>query len=302
MKNQQWRRDPLSYGFMQEIQSRYSDIDVQRHVNNVSVYGMHAEAGMRFQLHLLGDDAWETAEHVMHPTHAETNYLGITHYPGPLQCGVRLLAVDEYECTLATGLFQSGTCVSIQEQRLAVWHEGRQQPLPEAVRTALLAHQARQETPVSWSNDRRPVHVPEIDTFPSVSAEVPPRFSDFDADRCTSAKALMRYTEQARSVGMTSAFAHVAYDRFSGQIGNLVARIGIDIVARRAARGNMRWAVGVSHVGNASITLRTGVFDKRGCMAVGDNVLVFINRRDGRPTSLPHELRDYFREPGRLMA
>lgn len=297
MKNQAWRRDPRSYDFFQENLPRYADIDNQRHVNNVAVFGIHAEACMRFQLHVLGEDAWQSAKRILHPVHAETNFLQVAHYLEPVQCGVRLIDVNQHDCTLATGLFQSGACVGIHEQRLVQWSAGQPQPMRDEVRLSFLACQNRLKTMASPSIARRSGAVPDLTAY-SVSSTLAPRFSDFDVDGCTSTLALTRYAAQARGLALGSIFNHPAFAATSGSIGMRVGRTTSDIVTHRRVQGDMRLSARVAHVGNSSLTLRTGLFDQMGCMAVGDTVMVFVRFHDGRPTPMPQDLRDHLVEHG----
>ena len=292
MRNQLWRSDLQSYGFVQEMQPRYADIDTERHVNNVAVQGLHAEACIRFQLQLMAEHGGQAIDRLLHPVNIDTDFLRITHYQSPVQCGVRLLDVNEQSCTFALGLFQFGVCVGTQNQRVALRQAGRHPVLPDKVRMALLAHQAGQAvvatSPIADRSD-----IPfDIAAYPFISS-LTPRFIDLDADGCTSTMALLAYAEQARSQLLVAALDAVAIDVRRGQIGMLVARTSIEMQDHRASQGAIRLAAGVARLGNSSFTMQVAAFDQQGCLATGESVIVFIRREDGKPIPLPEALRDY---------
>lgn len=295
MKNQQWRRELRSYGFVHTIHSRYADIDTLRHVNNIAVHGMHAEACMRFQLLLLGETAWQSAASIPHPVQVETDFLQITHYRSPVQCGVRLIEVSERECILASGLFQDGVCVGIQEQRVVLPDAGRAIPFLDAARLSLSAHGSVQHAPAPLSTASRSRVAPDIGAYPFVF-RLTVRILDLDADQCYSTLALLRYAEQARLQIQFPALDHAGIELERGEVGTILARTGMHILRRRAAQGEIRLATGVSRMGKSSFALRVAVFDQQGCVADSEAILVCIRHADGRSTQIPQKLRDYLVE------
>lgn len=299
MKDQPWRRELQSYDFLHQMQPRFADIDTERHVNNVALHGLHAEACVRYQLQLLGEPAWHPAACILHPVQVETVFLQIAHYQNPIQCGVRMTEVDEHGCTLSSALFQHGVCVGIQEQRIALWRAGRTLPLPIAVRTSLLEHKTGPEAALAASIESRSAIAADIGAYPLVSA-LTTRSEDLDAEACTGTLALLSYAQQARTQLVFTALDHAAIDLNRGPLGLLVARTGIDILGRRAAQGEVRLAAAAFRQGSSSFALRSAVFDRQGCLAVSESVMVLIRRDDGKATPLPQKLRDYFSGPAEL--
>ena len=135
MRSKPWRREQRFYAFTTELSTRYADMDTERHVNNVAVLTLHAEARSRLHLALFGRDAWLAQTRAVRTAALQTDFLEIAHYPAPLAAGVSLVALDGERYTLAVGLFQDGACVSLQERRMGRWQQGAWAPLP----TALLA-------------------------------------------------------------------------------------------------------------------------------------------------------------------
>jgi acyl-CoA thioesterase FadM len=120
------------------------------------------------------------------------------------------------------------------------------------------------------------------------------RYGDFDVDGCTSAAAVARYLEQARSQ-LIFGVTEQPFDEFlAGEFGILAARVRIGAVSHRRGIGNVQLAAGLRYAGTSSLTIRVGLFDDAGCFAVADNVLVMVNRESGRPEALPASLKERF--------
>lgn len=139
MKNKQWRRERGFYQFKVELPTRYTDVDTERHINNVAVILLHAEARSRWHLSLFGREVWMAQTGTLRGMAIETDFLEVTHYPAPVTCGVSLVALGEQDYLLATGLFQDGACVGVQECRIGAWQAGRWTRLPEHVHARLHA-------------------------------------------------------------------------------------------------------------------------------------------------------------------
>lgn len=137
MKNKHWRRDPGFYRFSVELPTRYMDVDTERHINNVAVMSLHAEARSRLHLHLFGREVWLAQTGILRSASLATDFLEVTHYPAPVHCGVSLVELDERGYTLAVGMFQEGVCVGTQECRTAAWQQGDWQRLPQHVHARL---------------------------------------------------------------------------------------------------------------------------------------------------------------------
>lgn len=138
MKHKHWRRDPAFYQFTIELPTRYSDVDTERHINNVAVQSLHAETRSRLHLALFGREGWLAQTGRIRAVSVETDFLLVTHYPAPVLCGVSVVDLDWHGYTLAHGMFQEGQCVGLQECRMGAWHEDEWTVLPETVRKRLL--------------------------------------------------------------------------------------------------------------------------------------------------------------------
>lgn len=298
MKSQAWRHDPGAYDFLHEIQPRYDDIDPERHVNNVAVQAMYYEALARFQRHVLERDPLRPHQDILYPLSTDTVFLHVSHDAPPMQCGARLLALDGDGYTLALGLFQNDVCVGIQDCRVVAWSDGRRVPLPDHLRGLLAPHCHPPETeasglPVLVSEDEDAASPLDIDNY-SYLHSLSLRYGDFDVDGCTSAAAVARYLEQARSQLIFGVTEEPLDELLASEFGILAARIHIETVSHRRGTGNVQLAAGLRLTGTTSLTIRVGLFDDAGCLAVADNVLVMVNRESGKPEAIPAALKDRF--------
>jgi acyl-CoA thioesterase FadM len=137
MKNKPWRRDIGFYSFTVELPTRSSDVDTERHINNVAVQTLHAEARVRLHLALFDRQTWLANSYALRTAGLETDFLQVTHYPASVVAGVALIRLETQGYTLATGLFQDGICVGIQECRTGCWQAGEWRDLPLTVHERL---------------------------------------------------------------------------------------------------------------------------------------------------------------------
>ncbi|WP_420473607.1 acyl-CoA thioesterase [Noviherbaspirillum sp. ST9] len=133
---------------------------------------------------------------------------------------------------------------------------------------------------------------PSLDSFPRVDT-LSARYGDRDADNLLSESALGRYIEQARSHAIIEILRECDIDLFDlrSEIGMLLAHTSVDILRHQAPANRIQLATGIARIGNSSVHLRVGVFCDGECLAVANNVLVFVARASGRPILLPESLR-----------
>lgn len=138
MRNKKWRQELSFYRFTTQLATRHADMDMERHVNNVAVLGLHGEARCQFHLALFGAETWLAQTATVRLAGFENDFLRITHYPAPVICGVNLMDLSAREYTLAIALFQNESCVGLHECRMGAWHKGRRIALPAVVHDRLL--------------------------------------------------------------------------------------------------------------------------------------------------------------------
>jgi acyl-CoA thioesterase FadM len=284
MKDHHWRRQLESYDFHCTIEPRYADMDAERHINNVAVQALHAEALVRFQMHAQG--GWNPDGALLHPLQSEVHFLKVTHYPEPVRCGVRLLSIDANGFRLASAVFQGGVCTSIQETLSLPWQQaGRAAPEPLAGLLAPLLHPATEAAPEALKGDDGTGYPYRYRTAL--------RFGDLDADRCVSTLAIARFIEQGRVHLLHQAIEASGIDLRDAALGLLVAKIDIRFLARREAGGDGWLRARLVKLGNASMVLRIAVSDQHGDLAYADNVMLFADRATTRPVPVPAAVRTW---------
>jgi acyl-CoA thioesterase FadM len=288
MKDHHWRRQLESYDFHCTIEPRYADMDAERHINNVAVQALHAEALVRFQMHAGG--GWNPDGALLHPLQSEVHFLKVTHYPEPVLCGVRLLSVDEHGFRLASAVFQAGACTSIQETLALPWQHAEPAPLePISSLVAPLLRPADEAAP-------EPLEKDDSGNYP-YRYRTAFRFGDLDPDRCVSTLAIARFVEQGRVHLLHQAIEASGIDLRGAGLGLLVAKITIRFLARREAGGDGWLRARLVKIGNASIVLRIAVSDRHGDLAYADNVMLFADRATTRPVPVPAAVRAWLAAP-----
>lgn len=131
------RLEPGRYPWSVELQSRWSDMDQLRHLNNVAAARFHEEARVRFM------DAARSAAGLDHlggvVGAVYVDYLAEAHWPAPLVARVGVAEVRRSATRLLQALFQSDRCVGLADVTLV--HVGRDRagvsPVPDDWRAVL---------------------------------------------------------------------------------------------------------------------------------------------------------------------
>jgi acyl-CoA thioesterase FadM len=296
MKHEAWRHDPAAYGASQPAPTRFADVDTRRHVNNIAVHGLHAEARQHWLMAVGGAAVWPLGTLRLKPLASRTEFWRECHYPALVSAGVRLLGASAHGLTLAGGLFQDGACVGMQQTQLAAWGDdlASRVALPADMLAALRAEPAA-AAPASSLPDSaaatthgpmpRPAGSDDRLHYP-VAATLTSRYGDFDADGCSSEAAVMRGVEQARAALLQAAFAAAGADPETGWTQLLVARIDLHWAHHRAPPRQWALASAVTHTGRSSAVLRVAMFDGDTLHAVADCVMVYTDPT-GSPGALP---------------
>lgn len=292
MKSQAWRHDAAAYPFHTELWPRLTDVDTLQHLNNVALVGLHGEACQRWQRAVLGEAVWRQAEPALRTIRLAVDYLAESHYPAPLQAGLRLLQAGPQGFVLAAALFQHGRCVGLYETELAAQQGADRAPLPEAMQQRLAQELATQPPVPTDVAATTLTDVPgEAEAAPADFAylfRLQARYGDRDLHDTTSDTALARYVEQARAGMMHRLMGSLPRDQRTGA---LVAQVRLHFLRRGPAP--LRYEVGsaVEHIGTRSLALRTALFDEGVCQAVAHTVLVTIDPRARRPAPVPEAVR-----------
>jgi acyl-CoA thioester hydrolase len=105
-----WRLDASAYPFTTDIPTRWADLDLLGHINNVSMAGLFEEGRGRFNrsldLHRRGPGIrWLIAA-------VSLNYLAEAHHPHNVTIASGIGHFGNRSWTILSGAFQQGVCVA----------------------------------------------------------------------------------------------------------------------------------------------------------------------------------------------
>ena len=125
-----------AYPYSTELDTRFGDMDVQGHLNNVALAGLYEEARVRFvssraKLHLRPDG--------QRPVLAEATlrYLAEGRYPGRLVAAAGVLRIGRSSYVIGQAMFQGETCIGTADIVIVWTADGRPAPIPDDLRAAL---------------------------------------------------------------------------------------------------------------------------------------------------------------------
>lgn len=136
MRDEPRRRVPATYPSLVTLDTRFTDMDVNRHLNNVAVARLYEEARVRFNWALRAAHP-ELGRVRYFVARVETDYLGEGQYPLPVDIGYGIAAFGRTSFRAALGLFQAGACIGLCDTVMV--HRGETGPaaLPDALRAVL---------------------------------------------------------------------------------------------------------------------------------------------------------------------
>ncbi len=136
MKDDPRRRVLAAYPFQIEMVPRFGDMDLNRHLNNVSVGRFYEEGRVRFHFDLHRMPGLEHF-HVF-IAHLAIDYLAEGHWPDPLRVGCGVVHIGGSSYRLGLAMFQRDACIGLCDSVLVNQGEqGGSAPLPPLLRDAL---------------------------------------------------------------------------------------------------------------------------------------------------------------------
>lgn len=106
-----WRLDPAAYPHIQSVQTRFQDLDVLGHINNVAFAALFETARVRFnrEAELWGRDATGRRAVV---AQVEVHYLAEGRYPGDVEVATGIVHVGGRSWSVLSAMFQDGRAVA----------------------------------------------------------------------------------------------------------------------------------------------------------------------------------------------
>ncbi len=136
MRSNPLRHDPASYPWHLTLETRFGDMDPNRHLNNVAIARLFEETRVRFHA------ALRAAADVGRPHFLVANvaidYVAEGLYPDSAELGLGIASIGTSSYRVAIGLFQAGKTIALCETVLVYRGDtGGPGPLPPEVRTIL---------------------------------------------------------------------------------------------------------------------------------------------------------------------
>ena len=138
MKYDPIRLEADRYPFVLPVEPRFADMDMLKHINNLSLAEYHEEARVRFLMGLFGNDFLFTKRaYRLLVAKAGYDYLREAYYPQPVEARVAVARIGNSSFDLALALFQEGKCVSLCDVVAVHVTDDGPAPMPDELRAKL---------------------------------------------------------------------------------------------------------------------------------------------------------------------
>jgi len=141
-KPEAWRRDLAAYPFKVAIPTRWADLDMLGHINNVSMAGLFEEGRGRFNRSLELPRDRKTTRWLI--AAVAINYLAEAHHPHDVTIASGIGQVGTKSWTIMSAAFQQGECVATCDTTLVFTDETGAAAFPETFRAKFEANLIRQ--------------------------------------------------------------------------------------------------------------------------------------------------------------
>ena len=126
------------YPIVDTNQARYADIDVNGHLNNLSLEALHENARAVLNRRVM-PDAYETQRRSLRIVSSQNvvHFLAEAHWPANIHVGVGVGRIGNTSFVGSSGLFVGDQCISVCDTVLVVVGDDGPVPIPDETREAL---------------------------------------------------------------------------------------------------------------------------------------------------------------------
>lgn len=134
---------PGDFPVVVELPTRFGDMDILGHINNVAIANLYQEGRVHFHRQAFqnqrpGDRRRDGVGPVLADLHIA--YRRESFYPKPVTIAVGVGRLGNTSYTLKTAMFQDGQCVGTSDAVLVYVKDGKPHPIPEEDRVVLADH------------------------------------------------------------------------------------------------------------------------------------------------------------------
>lgn len=138
-----WRLSPDAYPHTQAVQTRFQDMDVLGHLNNVAFAALFETGRTKFNAaaQLWGQLAGRRRAVV---ARAEINYLAEGSYPEDVEIATGIGAIGNRSWEILAAMFQHGHCIATCDATIVMDKDAEGGGLPDAFKVELTKWQVRE--------------------------------------------------------------------------------------------------------------------------------------------------------------
>ena len=141
-KPESWRLNPASYPVCIELQTRFQDMDINGHLNNVAFAALFESGRVLLNRDVRPLDARPANERTMVAA-VEINYLAEGNFPDPVQIATGIGRLGTSSWTIVQAMFQNDRCIATCDTVVVCRTDGEAKPLRAAMVTELKAKLAK---------------------------------------------------------------------------------------------------------------------------------------------------------------
>jgi acyl-CoA thioester hydrolase len=148
MKPDAFRLDPAAYPHWISITTRFGDMDINHHLNNVAYARYFEEARVTFNHGLLMEGRHRVEalkQHRIMVAAVSISYLREGHYGGAVDVGIGVSRIGNTSFAIGAAAFQSGACLAVHDATIAL-KDPAGNGIPDIVRARLQQNMLKQPT------------------------------------------------------------------------------------------------------------------------------------------------------------
>jgi acyl-CoA thioester hydrolase len=139
MKPDPFRLTRAAYPYFRRIIARFSDMDAERHLNNVALAAFYEDGRVSFLHAIAGEERGKSFRFVI--AHISISYLAEAHYPGDYDVGLGVTTFGKTSFGIGAGLFLGDKCVGVCDTTQVVVGADGPVPVPSSLLDALKSRQ-----------------------------------------------------------------------------------------------------------------------------------------------------------------